>query len=143
MFWALALGFISTLINGAITGSGTVMFIGILAMLIGLVLALLTRQGYSWMKIVLTALNGIGLIFTPFVLIIQFSNNPLLGFITITNCVLNIAAVVKLYQIPADWKPEESAEEEEYEETEEEEEKQEMPVNQYYEMPQDYGKLGN
>ena len=62
MFWALGLGFIGSLINGILADNGSAFFIGIFAMIFNLVFALLTRQGHSWIKIVLAVFYGLGLV---------------------------------------------------------------------------------
>jgi hypothetical protein len=136
--WSMGLTFIITIIIGSTGSNGFAVLVGILSMIVAFVLALLTRQGYEWMKIVLTVLCGIALLFEPFTLVISFNNNPLVGFINITQCVLQVTAVVKLYRIPADWKPEVTEEEEI--ETEEEGES-DPPINSDYEIPENYGKL--
>lgn len=127
------LSIINTIILTDGDPTGTLIFIVVITVLV----ALLVRAGYSWMKWVLLIIGGIGILFEPFILMDLMWRNGAAFIINIAQTVLEIIAIVKLFGINDG--PEKPGDNEEGDETEVQEDTyREIPVHDA-EMPENYG----
>jgi uncharacterized membrane protein len=98
-FISAALGIINIFLSPDVfNGPGNIM-IGIFSILFVVVIGILIRQGYDWVKFVLLVLLLFGLLGIKIV-IEALAENPLVGFINIIQTILQIWSVVLLFQIP-------------------------------------------
>lgn len=74
-------------------------FIAIIVLALGFVLAYVTSKGIEWFKYILLALFAFGLVSIPFI-ISDILNEPVVGIINIVQTILQIYALVLLFKIP-------------------------------------------
>ncbi|KFF01286.1 hypothetical protein IX39_11920 [Chryseobacterium formosense] len=82
-------------------------FIAIIVLAFGFVLAYVTSKGIEWFKYILLALFAFGLISIPFI-ISDILNEPVVGIINIVQTILQIYALVLLFKIPKTINPNQS-----------------------------------
>jgi len=82
-------------------------FIAIIVLAFGFVLAYVTSKGIEWFKYILLALFAFGLISIPFI-ISDILNEPVVGIISTVQTILQIYALVLLFKIPKTVNPNQS-----------------------------------
>lgn len=82
-------------------------FIAIIVLAFGFVLAYVTSKGIEWFKYILLALFAFGLISIPFI-ISDILNEPVVGIINTVQTILQIYVLVLLFKIPKTVNPNQS-----------------------------------
>ena len=99
IFVTVGLGITNFFFSKETLSGGTNIAIAIITLSMILGLGILVRQGFNWIKYLLLVITILGL-FGISTILIDFSQNPIVGIVNLVQTVLEIWATVILFLIP-------------------------------------------